>query len=112
MVMGDMVDEVDVAVVGMGCRFPGGAVDPESFWRLLHDGVERVVSLTNAVDPAADVFDPPKLLPHIPPSPADIAALKGTALKPYRRRMQIIYQDPYESLDPRYRVRDTVAEPS
>jgi oligopeptide/dipeptide ABC transporter ATP-binding protein len=25
--------------------------------------------------------------------------------------MQIIYQDPYESLDPRYRVRDTVAEP-
>jgi predicted RND superfamily exporter protein len=40
------------------------------------DGVERVLSLTNTVDPAADVFDPPKLLPHIPPRPADIAALK------------------------------------
>ena len=36
----------------------------------------------------------------------------GTAqLRPLRREMQIIYQDPYESLDPRFRVRDTVAEP-
>src|SRR5215468_905318 len=41
------------------------------------DGVERVLSLTNTVDPAADVFDPPKLLPHIPPSAADIATLKA-----------------------------------
>src|SRR5262245_6916011 len=40
------------------------------------EGVERVLSLTNAVDPAADVFDPPKLLPRIPPTPQDIAALK------------------------------------
>jgi predicted RND superfamily exporter protein len=40
------------------------------------DGVERVLSLTNTVDPAADVFDPPPLLPHIPPTSADIAALK------------------------------------
>jgi peptide/nickel transport system ATP-binding protein len=28
-----------------------------------------------------------------------------------RRRIQMIYQDPYESLDVRFRVRDTVAEP-
>jgi len=40
------------------------------------DGVERVLSLTNTVDPAADVFDPPKLLPNIPPTAADIAVLK------------------------------------
>src|SRR5579862_423969 len=36
------------------------------------DGVERVLSLTNTVDPAADVFDPPRLLPNIPHSAADI----------------------------------------
>ena len=44
------------------------------------DGVERVVSLTNAVDPTVDVFDPPRLLPAIPPPPAALAALK-TKLK-------------------------------
>ncbi|MFF7943465.1 type I polyketide synthase [Nocardia gamkensis] len=31
-----------VAVIGMGCRFPGGADDPESFWTLLSDGVDAV----------------------------------------------------------------------
>lgn len=31
-----------VAIVGMGCRFPGGAVDPESFWQLLNAGVDAV----------------------------------------------------------------------
>jgi peptide/nickel transport system ATP-binding protein len=41
----------------------------------------------------------------------DITRLGHRALRPLRRRMQIIYQDPYESLDPRFRVRDTVAEP-
>jgi predicted RND superfamily exporter protein len=40
------------------------------------EGVERVLSITNAVDPAADVFEPPRLLPHIPPSPAEIETLK------------------------------------
>jgi myxalamid-type polyketide synthase MxaB len=29
-----------IAIIGMGCRFPGGANDPESFWQLLHDGVD------------------------------------------------------------------------
>jgi oligopeptide/dipeptide ABC transporter ATP-binding protein len=32
-------------------------------------------------------------------------------MRPLRRRMQMIYQDPYESLDPRFRVRDAVIEP-
>jgi peptide/nickel transport system ATP-binding protein len=41
----------------------------------------------------------------------DISGLSHRQLRPLRREMQIIYQDPYESLDPRYRVRDTVAEP-
>ncbi|MFB1483786.1 type I polyketide synthase [Corallococcus sp. RDP092CA] len=27
-----------IALVGIGCRFPGGAVDPASFWELLRDG--------------------------------------------------------------------------
>src|SRR5262245_9127554 len=27
-----------VAIIGIGCRFPGGVVDPASFWRLLREG--------------------------------------------------------------------------
>ncbi|MDX6562523.1 MAG: hypothetical protein QOD65_2337 [Gaiellales bacterium] len=41
----------------------------------------------------------------------DIAPLSERQLRPVRREAQIVFQDPYESLDPRYRVRDTVAEP-
>ncbi len=40
----------------------------------------------------------------------DLAALKGAALKPYRRRMQIIFQDPFASLDPRTPIGDSIGE--
>ncbi len=40
----------------------------------------------------------------------DLTALKGSALKPYRRRMQIIFQDPYASLDPRSPISDSIGE--
>ena len=39
-------------------------------------GVERVFSITNTVDPAADVLNPPRLLPHVPPTPTEVEALK------------------------------------
>ncbi len=42
---------------------------------------------------------------------ADVTTLQHRELRRLRRRMQIIYQDPYESLDPRFRVEATVAEP-
>ena len=41
----------------------------------------------------------------------DVTDLSQGDLRALRRRMQIIYQDPYESLDPRFRVSATVAEP-
>ena len=41
----------------------------------------------------------------------DITHLRHRELRPLRRRMQLIYQDPYDSLDPRFRVRQTVEEP-
>jgi peptide/nickel transport system ATP-binding protein len=40
----------------------------------------------------------------------DLAPLSGSALKPFRRRMQIIFQDPYASLDPRTPIGDSIGE--
>ena len=41
----------------------------------------------------------------------DLVSLKGKSLKRFRRRVQMIFQDPYESLNPRLTIFDTVAEP-
>src|SRR5919202_816367 len=41
----------------------------------------------------------------------DVTALRGTALKAYRRQVQAVFQDPYASLNPRLRVGAIVAEP-
>jgi oligopeptide/dipeptide ABC transporter ATP-binding protein len=41
----------------------------------------------------------------------DVLQLEGGSLRALRREMQIIFQDPYASLNPRMRVRDIVAEP-
>ena len=41
----------------------------------------------------------------------DISRLSGRELRPMRQRMQMIFQDPYASLDPRMTVRDIIGEP-
>jgi peptide/nickel transport system ATP-binding protein len=41
----------------------------------------------------------------------DIAGLPDAALRPFRRRMQMIFQDPFGSLNPRHVVRDILTGP-
>jgi len=48
---------------------------------------------------------------HIYVSGKDITRLGNTSLRPFRREMQIIFQDPFSSLNPRMTVGDIVGEP-
>ena len=41
----------------------------------------------------------------------DLAAVSPSDLRALRRRMQMVFQDPYSSIDPRYSVREAVLEP-
>ena len=41
----------------------------------------------------------------------DLASLRSSQLRRFRRHMQLIFQDPYSSLNPRMTVRDIIAEP-
>ncbi len=41
----------------------------------------------------------------------DITQLSKEELRPFRRRMQIIFQDPYASLSPRMKIGDAIAHP-
>ena len=34
-----------IAIVGMSCRFPGGANHPEGFWKLLHGGTDAITEI-------------------------------------------------------------------
>lgn len=40
----------------------------------------------------------------------DMSHLRGNALKPFRKRVQIVFQDPYSSLDPRAQVGESISE--
>jgi peptide/nickel transport system ATP-binding protein len=41
----------------------------------------------------------------------DVTRIRGQTLKDYRRRIQVIFQDPYSSLNPRMTVGEIIAEP-
>ena len=41
----------------------------------------------------------------------DVTALKGQALRDFRKQAQIVFQDPYSSLNPRLTIGEAIAEP-
>jgi len=41
----------------------------------------------------------------------DLAAFTGNMIRQFRRRAQLVHQDPFTSLDPRMRIKSIVAEP-
>ncbi|WP_437320287.1 SDR family NAD(P)-dependent oxidoreductase [Sorangium sp. So ce385] len=47
-----------IAIVGLGCRLPGGVADAEGFWRLLADGIDAVRPIPKERWDADAVYDP------------------------------------------------------
>jgi acyl transferase domain-containing protein/acyl carrier protein len=60
-----------IAIIGMGCRFPGGVVDPSSYWRLLCDGLDAIREIP------ADRWDVDALYDPDPEAPGKIATRWG-----------------------------------
>jgi epothilone polyketide synthase D len=50
--------DAPIAIVGLGCRYPGGADDAGSFWRMLDAGVDAVTEVPSERWDAEDWYDP------------------------------------------------------
>jgi peptide/nickel transport system ATP-binding protein len=48
---------------------------------------------------------------HIYLNDQDLTGLKGRAYRNYRRQVQMVFQDPYQSLNPQLTILDSVSEP-
>src|SRR5438876_9900314 len=46
-----------IAVIGLGCRFPGGANDPDRFWALLREGRDAIQEVPRTRWDVDDYFD-------------------------------------------------------
>jgi acyl transferase domain-containing protein/NADPH:quinone reductase-like Zn-dependent oxidoreductase/NADP-dependent 3-hydroxy acid dehydrogenase YdfG len=62
--MRQRLDEIEqaraepIAIVGVGCRIPGGANDPEAFWDLLRNGVDAIREVPAERWKVEEYFDP------------------------------------------------------
>jgi acyl transferase domain-containing protein/acyl carrier protein len=49
---------IPIAVVGMSCRFPGGANSPEAYWRILESGTDVIREIPSSRWDVATYYDP------------------------------------------------------
>lgn len=63
-----------IAVVGMACRFPGGADTPDAYWRLLREGVDATTDIPS------DRWDTEALYDPDPEAPGRIYVRRGAFL--------------------------------
>ena len=90
-----------IAIIGVGCRIPGGANDPEEFWRLLHEGRSGVREI------ASDRWDADAYYDPNPDAPGKIATRFGGFLDQVDRfEPQFFEIAPREALtmDPQQRL--------
>lgn len=64
-----------IAIIGMGCRYPGGSNDPDSYWNMLNDGVDAITEVP------ADRWDIEKLYDPDPDKPGRMSTRYGGFLE-------------------------------
>ncbi|WP_293091572.1 non-ribosomal peptide synthetase/type I polyketide synthase [Moorena sp. SIOASIH] len=47
-----------IAIIGMGCHLPGGVDNPESYWHLLHEGIDAITEVPSARWNLDEYYDP------------------------------------------------------
>jgi acyl transferase domain-containing protein/NADPH:quinone reductase-like Zn-dependent oxidoreductase/NADP-dependent 3-hydroxy acid dehydrogenase YdfG/aryl carrier-like protein len=91
-----------VAIVGMGCRFPGGSSSPDRYWQLLNEGREALRDVPRDRWRLEDFYD------ANPDSPGKMYARTGgfldEALQEFDARFFGISPREAESLDPQQRL--------
>src|SRR5690554_3289008 len=63
-----------IAIIGIGCRYPGGANDPEAFWEQLRNGQDTLREIPK------DRFDIDALYDPNPDAPGKISTRWGAFL--------------------------------
>lgn len=81
-----------------------------SFFGLVGESGSGKTTLGRAILKAAPISQG-SIAFHDSDGTIDVAGLSGQALKDYRKKAQLIFQDPYAALSPRMTVRDIIAEP-
>ncbi|MBI1357393.1 MAG: SDR family NAD(P)-dependent oxidoreductase [Acidobacteria bacterium] len=71
----DRAQREPIAILGAGCRIPGGVDGPEAYWRLLCDGVDTAGELP------ADRWDAAPLLDEAPYTPGKMFTRSGNYLR-------------------------------
>ncbi len=53
-----------VAIIGIGCRYPGGADTPDAFWQMIRNGVDSVTEVPKSRWDADAIYDPDVHVPN------------------------------------------------
>lgn len=72
----EQVQREPIAIIGMACRFPGGANTPDQFWQMLHDGVDAIMPVPPDRWDAAALYDPD------PDAPGKMITTEGGFITP------------------------------
>jgi len=91
-----------IAIIGMGCRFPGDAEDPQSFWKMLCEGRDGVIEVPSERWDVRRFYDPN------PAKPGKTYTKHGAYLRQPFDQMDALFfgisPREAESLDPQQRI--------